>query len=322
MRRLAGLLAAAALVAAPTAAAPSSALRPLLLEHGTYGESFTFVADLDDGSYLQAGLSFTNLGPGSTKGICRAVVVAPDGKVWDAHAHFSRSEIAWRDGGDERLAVGPCAASVEEGGTGVEVKLDGGTVRLATPERPRRQGGPSDTKVGGRPYQSEVLLYRAPVTATLALPGAPARTVSGAAFLDHSRSAVAPKDLARRWIRFRALRGDRALLALGREGHDGKFGPSWSCGAAGCRADDGFALERRGAGRDTSFVVDVKGPAPFRIRSGRLLYRDAPLDQLGLLAALVRPFTGAPVTYVYRAEAEEPGGARVPGILEVELADE
>lgn len=321
MRGLAGLLAAAALAASPVAASASSALRPLLLERGTYGESFTFVADLDDGSYLQVGLSFTNLGPGSTKGICRAILVEQDGRVWDAHARFARSEISWRDGGDERLAVGTCAASLDEAGTAVEVRLDGGIVRLRTPERPRRQGGHSDAKVDGRPYQNEVLLYRAPVTATVARAGAPARTVDGAVFLDHSRSAVPPKDLARRWVRFRALRGEQPLLVLGREASDGRFGPSWSCRAGGCREDQGFAAGRHGAGRETTFVVDVKGEAPIRIRSLRLLYRDAPLDQLGILAPLVRPFTGAPVTYVYRAEAEEQD-RRIPGILEVELAGE
>lgn len=320
LRRLARLL-AAALAAVPAAASASAFLRPLLLDRGTYGESFTFVADLEDGTYLQAGLSFTNLGPGSTKGICRALVVAPDGQLWDAHERFSRAEIAWHDGGDERLTVGPCAAFVTEEGAGIEVKLEGGAVRLTTPARPRRQGGDSDVKVDGRPYQSEVLLYRVPVTVTLALPGG-ARTVAGGGFLDHGRSAVPTKDLFRRWVRFRALRADRPLLLLAREGQDGRFGPAWLCGEAGCRDEAGFAVERRGAGADSAFAIEVKGAAPLRIRSGRLLYRDAPLDHVGMLAPLVRPFTGAPVTYVYRATAQAEGGPPVEGILEVELAGE
>jgi hypothetical protein len=323
MSRLAAPLAALALaLGAPRPAAASAALRPLLLERGTYGESFTFVADLEDGTYVQAGLSFTNLGPGSTKGICRALVVTPDGGVWEAHERYARAEISWRNGGDERLVVGPCAAWVEEGGSGMEVKVGGGTVRLATPERPRRQGGESAIQVGGRPYQGEVLLYRAPVSLGLALPRAVARTVGGAGYLDHSRSAIAPKDLARRWIRFRALHGDRALLVLGREGHDGSFGPLWSCREAGCQHEESFAAERRGGGQDTSFAIEVRGEAPLRIRSGRLLYRDAPLEKLGILAPLLRPFTGSPVTYVYRATAEDGAGTQVGGILEVELSGE
>jgi hypothetical protein len=323
MSRLAAPLAALALAfGAPHPAAASTALRPLLLERGTYGESFTFVADLEDGTYVQAGLSFTNLGPGSTKGICRAVVVTPDGGMWEAHERYARSEISWRDGGDERLAVGPCAAWVDEGGSGMEVKLDGGTVHLATPEHPRRQGGEAAIQVGGRPYQGEVLLYRAPISLALALPRAMPRTIGGAGYLDHTRSAVATKDLARRWIRFRALRGDRALLVLGREGQDGSFGPLWACREAGCQHEESFSPERRGGGRETSFAIEVRGAAPLRIRSGRLLYRDAPVEQLGVLAPLLRPFTGSPVTYVYRAIADDGAGAPVEGILEVELAGE
>ena len=321
MRHLAALLAAVAL-GAPAAAAASATLRPLLLERGTYGESFTFVADLEDGTYVQAGLSFTNLGPGSTKGICRALVIAPGGALWQAHDRFSRSEISWRDGGDERLGVGPCAAWVDGSGTGVEVKLDGGTLRLTTAERPRRQAGESAVHVEGRPYQNEVLLYRAPVSLELTLPHTPTRTANGAGYLDHSRSAVAPKDLARRWVRFRALRSERPLLVLGREGHDGAFGPLWSCREAGCRREESFTADRRGGGRETSFAVEVRGEAPLRIRSGRLLYRDAPVEDLGLLAPLVRPFTGSPVTYVYRATAQDGAGAPVEGILEIELSGE
>ncbi|GEJ59202.1 hypothetical protein [Anaeromyxobacter diazotrophicus] len=321
MRRAAALAAALAL-AAPGVALASAALRPLLLERGTYGESFTFVADLEDGTYVQAGLSFTNLGPGSTKGICRALVVAPDGRLWRVQERFSRSEITWRDGGDERLAVGPCAAWVSEDGSGVEVKLDGGSVRLATPERPRRQGGEAALQVDGRPYRSEVLLFRAPLAATLARPGAAARQVAGALYLDHTRSAVPTKDLARRWVRFRALRGPRALLVLGREGHDGRFAPVWACGEEGCQDEEAFAAARRGEGQATSFVVEVRGEAPLTLRAGRLLYRDAPVEDLGLLGPLVRPFTGSPVTYVYRATAQQGAGAPMDGILEVELSGE
>jgi len=321
MRRLSVVLAALAIVA-PGAARASAALRPLLLERGTYGESFTFVADLADGTYVQAGLSFTNLGPGSTKGICRALVAAPDGRLWRIQERFARGEISWHDGGEERLMVGPCAAWVGEDGSGVEVKLEGGLVRLTTPERPRRQGGESAVKVGGRPYQSEVLLFRAPVSLALELPHAAPWTMSGAVYLDHTRSAIAPKDLAHRWIRFRALRGERPLLVLGREGHDGRFAPVWSCGEAGCQGEEAFAAARHGEGRATSFVVELKGRAPLTIRSGRLLYRDAPVEELGLLGPLVRPFTGSPVTYVYRAAAQEGGAAPVDGILEVELDGE
>ncbi|MFL5299725.1 MAG: hypothetical protein ACJ79R_05195, partial [Anaeromyxobacteraceae bacterium] len=61
---------------------------------------------------------------------------------------------------------------------------------------------------------------------------------------------------------------------------------------------------------------------PVDLRSGRLLYRDAPVEDLGLLGKLVRPFTGNPVTYVIRAQAQDGAGAPIEGILEVEFASE
>ncbi|HYS80782.1 MAG TPA: hypothetical protein VEM76_08735 [Anaeromyxobacteraceae bacterium] len=314
----------ALLLAAPGAARASTWLKPLLLKRGTYGESLTFVADLDDGGYLQLSIGMTNLGPGSTKGICRGLLVPAAGKPWKASARVGRDEIHWSSGEEERLSLAGCAATVGEAGTTVEVKLEGGTLRVAFAARPRREGQESTVSVEGGRYLSEVLLHRAPLTATVSLPGAAPRTVAGAGYLDHTRSTIAPKDLARRWIRFRGLRGERGLLLLGREGHDGRFGPLWSCTEPGsCRDLLSFRVERQGRGGATAFRVEVaSGEGPIELRSARLLYRDDPLEDLGVLGALIAPFTGAPVTYVYRATAQEGLGAPVDGILEVELSGE
>jgi hypothetical protein len=324
VRRRAAAALMALLLAAPGAPQASTWLKPLLLRRGTYGESFTFVADLDDGSYLQLSLGMTNLGPGSTKGICRALLVPATGARWKAATRVGRDEIRWSSGDEERLGIASCAAVVSEAGTAVEVKLEGGAVRLAFVDRPRREGQESAVAVQDGRYLSDVLLYRAPVIATVTLPGGAPRAVSGAGYLDHTRSTIAPKDLARRWVRFRGLRGERGLLLLGREGHDGRFAPLWSCSQpGGCRELASFRVERQGRGGATSFRVELaSGAAPIEIRSARLLYRDAPLDDLGFLGKLVAPFTGSPVTYVYRATAQDGAGGLVDGILEVELSGE
>ncbi|MFL5261668.1 MAG: hypothetical protein ACJ79L_04605 [Anaeromyxobacteraceae bacterium] len=322
---LAAALALAALAASPREARASAALKPLLLKHGTYGESFTFIADLEDGTYVQASLSFTNLGPGSTKGICRGLVVQPAGAPWKAATRVSKDAYSWRGGAEERLAIGPCSGWIDGSGTGVEVALEGGTIRLAFAERAAPRGArESMVAIGGDRYETEVLLSRVPVTATLALPGAPERRASGGGYLDHTRSTVAPKDLAARWVRFRALRGDRPLLLLGREGQDGRYAPLWACeGPARCRDLAAFRVERQGGTGAPAFRVAVSGARdPVDLRSGRLLYRDAPVEDLGILGKLVRPFTGNPVTYVFRGQAQDGAGAPIEGILEVEFASE
>jgi hypothetical protein len=325
--RLQRAVVAAALVAAlgaPAPAASSSALRPLWLKRSSYGESFTFIADLDDGTYVQLSLSFTNLGPGPTKGLCRALVVRAAGGAWKASTRVGRDSYSWRDAEEERLAIGPCAAWIDGAATGVEVPLEGGSVRLLFAARPgRRAGREAVVTAGAERYDTEVLLHHVPVSATIALPGDAERHLAGGGYLDHTRSTISPVSLAARWVRFRALRGERALLVLGRQSHDGRFTPLWACEGPACRDYAGFKVDRDGAGRAPAFRIQVAGAEdPLDIRSGRLLYRDAPVEDLGVLGKLVMPFTGNPVTYVYRARASEDRGAPVEGILAVEMASE
>jgi hypothetical protein len=319
---VAALLAA---LCAPAVASATTWLRPLFLKRSTYGESFTFIADLGDGSYVQLSMSVTNLGLGSTRGLCRALVIPPQAPPWNGSAHFGLAAVKWTDGAVERLSVGTCSAWVEAASSGAEVQLERGTVQLVFGERIQLIS-PKDSivSVGEGRYQTEVLLYRAPVSATLTLPGQPPRDISGAGYLDHTRNTVPPKDLASRWIRFRALRGENGLLLLGREGHDGHFAPLWACRGPGrCREYRSFRLKRDGPDKTPSFRVDVVGAEePILIRSGRLLYRDAPIENLGVAGKLVTPFTGSPVTYVYRATATDGANPPVDGILEVELSGE
>jgi len=314
-----------AALCAPVVASATTWLRPLFLKRSTYGESFTFIADLDDGSYVQISMSITNLGLGSTRGLCRALVIPPQGPPWNGSAHFGLAAVKWTDGQVERLTIGTCSAWVEGATSGAEVQLERGTVRLVFGERIQLYS-PKDSivSVGEGRYQTEVLLYRTPVSAALSLPGEPPRDHSGAGYLDHTRNTVPPRDLANRWIRFRALRGENSLLLLGRDGRDGRFAPLWACRGAGrCREYQSFRLKRDGPDKAPTFRVNVVGAEEaIQIRSDRLLYRDAPIERLGVAGKLVTPFTGSPVTYVYRATATEGANPPAEGILEVELSGE
>jgi hypothetical protein len=309
----------------PVLAGASGALRPLPTTRANYGESWTFIADLDDGTYVQLSLGFTNIGPGGVKGLCRALVIAPAGAVWRASTRVGKDGWSWTHAGGERLSIGPCAAWLEQGGTGVEIPLEGGAVRLTLGAQPTRRSSPDATVATGDDlYRTEILLFRAPVGGSITIPGAPARPVTGAGYLDHSRSTIRPKDLAERWVRFRALRGERGALLLGRRAHDGRFTPVWACEAPGrCRSYASFSMERGGEPKAPTFKIALPSEAePLRIESSRLLYRDAPIEDLGLIGKIVAPFFGSPVTYVYRASLSGHGPSRLDGILEVELSGE
>lgn len=291
-------------------------------EGGSYGESYTVIADLEGGGYVQVAFGLTNLGPGGLKGLCRALAVEPGQATLVAGARVGAG--AWRIG-EQGIEVGPCRARVEDGKTVVEAKLPELAVRLEFAAAGAPGAGPGATaEVGGEKYRTEVLLYRVPVTARVERTGGSPVVWRGVGYGDHTRSTVPPRALARRWIRFRSLRDERPLLVLVREGLDGALGPAQACGAGGACAElTRLAVER--APGEPRFTIRMEGREPaatLTLRSGPLLFRDAPVEALGLLRYLAGLFFGSPVTYVFRGTATDGTGAAVEGILEVELRDE
>ena len=313
-----------ALVAVPGIAEAGPLLRPARLPADTYGESYSFMADLADGTYVQVQLSLTNLGPGSDNGICRALVAPPSGKAWADDERVGSDDWGHEAGPDgaERLHIGPCSVRASRGETVVEARLDEGLVRL-TYAAPLRAEAPPDAviRVGGTKHRTELLLASARVVAELTVPDRPARKQSGAGYADHSRSDVPPKDLAVRWVRFRAVAGASKTLVLAREGADG-LRPVWRRVDGAYRSGGAFTLRQTGEGAGLAFEAAFRGDAgTFTLRSRRLLFRHAPIEELGLFGNVVRPFTGSPVTYTLRAVLGEEGKPDVPGILEVSLQE-
>ena len=325
MRRLPWLfgLVAAALVS-PESGRAAGLLEPSLLPADDYAETYTFVADLDDGAYVQVQLSVTNLGPGSGHGICRALWVPPTGRPFTAHARVDRSGLSHGAGPPgEWLRIGPCQA-VAGDALSVEATVGGRTVRLryarpAAPELP-----PSDViALGGREHRTQLLLAASAVEARLEKEGREPLSRRGGGYADHSVSLVEPKGLAKRWVRFRALREGSSTLLLAREAFAGDFAPLWRRTAGAYRSGGRFALERLGDRDRPTFTATFEGEAGrFAIRTRRLLFRHAPVEELGLVGKLVGPLVGAPVTYTFRATLSEEGRPDVPGIVEISLAED
>jgi hypothetical protein len=299
-------------------------LRPALLEQDEYAESFTFVADLDDGTYLQLQLAVTNLGPGSRTGLCRALVVRPGASAWTASTRVRESgwsHTATKEA--ERLQVGPCSVAAGPE-TEVRVELEGAELRLAFPAplAPRDPPAPTVT-VGEREHRTWLLLPFARASARLALPGQPPVALEGGGYADHSRSTVAAKQLARRWIRFRGLRGERRALLLARESQAGGFAPAWLwLEGREPRSFERFELTREEAGGAPRWAAALFGGVEGRILSGAQLYRHAPVEELGAIGRIVAPVVGSPVTWTSRATLQLPGEAPLAGILEVSLLED
>jgi len=310
------LLAAAA--ALPAGAEPI--LRPSELASDEYAETFTFVADLDDGTYVQLQLAVTNLGPGSGTGLCRALVKRPGAAAWTSHRRYARSEWGHAvSARGETLSVGPCSAHSGLQSS-VRVPLSGRAVELTFPEPLSERAAPVTIRTRDREYRSSILQAFTPVSARLDGfdAGGP---LAGGGYADHSRGNVAPADLARRWVRFRALRPPQRLLALGRQRTDGTWDPAWIWREGEpLRALDAIDLVRTPAAPAGWTAALSDGSATRVVSSGVRLHRHAPLEELGPLGILVGAFMDVPVTHTFRATLTEPG--TIHGILEVSAVGE
>jgi hypothetical protein len=317
------LLTLLAVLTLPLGAGAGAVLEPLPSANDNYGESFTFMADLDDGTFVSAQFSVTNLGPGSRHGICRATVLRPGRKAWTPQVKVDSDEWGY-DPATNTLRMGPCTLHGSSG-TFISVPLDNGLLSIALSETPVAQSPPgSEVVVGNARYRHEVLVPFSTAKVSLRLPGADGMLeLSGGGYGDHSHSTVAPAKLARNWVRFRAVRGGANVLLLAREGFDSGFGPAylWASGKEPLLLER-FELRRRqdGDSKTTGWDADLSGAGgAVTLRSTSLLLRSAPVQDLGLLGSLVKPVVGSPVTYIMRAVLARPGQPDVRGVMEVTL---
>ncbi|HYH98728.1 hypothetical protein [Hyalangium sp.] len=316
------LLTLLAVLTLPSLAGASAALEPLPSSNDNYGESFTFMVDLEDGTFVFTQFSITNLGPGSRHGICRATVVRPGQKTWAPQVKVDSDEWGY-DAATSTLKMGPCTLHAGSG-TFISLPLDNGLLNITFSDAPAPKSPPgSEVIVGNARYRHEVLLPFSAAKVSLRMPKSNALLeLSGKGYGDHSHSTVAPAKLARSWVRFRALRDTPNLLLLAREGFDGGFSPAYLWPAGGePQGLERFSLRRQeGDSKKAGWEADLNGAGgTLLLRSTSLLLRNAPVQDLGLLGSLVRPVVGSPVTYLMRAVLQRPGQPDVKGLMEVTL---
>jgi len=217
--------------------------------------------------------------------------------------------------------VGTCSAITGPAGTTVRAALSGRTVELEFPHAAAEPGAPAaEVALAGRLYRSWILQAPGPVAVRLDGFGATVG-LAGGGFADHSRSNVPYRKLARSWVRFRALRGDRPVVVLARQAPDGSWGPAWvRRGDTAPQPLTGVQVARPGGGG--GFKVALAGEHAGMITGGHTLYRFASLSELGLLGRMVAPFVGNSVTYTQRATFSPPGEPPIDGILEVSVFEE
>ncbi len=302
------------ILAMPAAALAAHPLELRLDSAESFSQSFTVIADLEDGTYVQIQLGISNLGFGDGKGVCRVLVVEPGQKPWTAAEKVDRDEWLFTTKPVPQLRIGTCTAW---SGRFLQINtlLDSGVVRLKLESRLsalRPTGSPLES--GDDFYDYEILAPFGRAEVELVLPGRKPRLLKGFGYADRSRGTMLPKKQARLWVRFRALATKDALLILGRfpSGGGKPIAWVWKQAEATPQILADFSAEPHGSNH---WIITSGG---MRIESRRLLYRYAPAEQYGFLGVMARLLVGNPITRTYRAELTMPGLEQpLSGILEI-----
>ena len=287
----------------------ASPIQPQLLAAETYAETFSTIADLDDGTYVQAQLAVSNLGPGDARGICRALLARVNTAPWAASETVSREGWAFHAAPQPTLQVGPCRIRDGDHTMQWDITLGERTILLTLQQKANPVVPPlHPIRVDDdATYASHILVAWADVSATLV--GADGRVEEhrGRGYADHARSTTLPGDVARGWVRFRGLKKGCARLLLGRRLPAAE--PSWQMYAMRERGQPTQAwrqvrVQVEGGERQVRVGIDT-GDCHLRIDGFGFLYRHAPLEELGFLGRIVGHVVGNVVTTTYRAILHE-----------------
>lgn len=312
------------------ASEPTTFMMPRVIKNSdTYAETFSLVVDLDDGGYVQGQWAISNLGPGTEYGICRLALHTAGHLTFDQSRKMSEGDWHYIAAPYPVLDLAPCSLAASPDGLSAILEVDDYRVTVAIAATaatgmppmaipPALPGYP--LRVGDGFYESEIIVPWANSTVTVSHLGQ-VQWLNGRAYLDHSRSTLLPKDLARSFVRFRGLQSKCPILLLTR------FAPETSLGAGYRWTPDGGMTTLQGI--SDKFTLGDNKALPqitlssaeqrFTIAARQVLLQSAPMASYGLLGSIIGRFAGNSVTTTYRAQLLQgsPCDGPVDGILEV-----
>ena len=319
---LGGTAQAQGLAPDPIDAALSPAIRhplePQPLSVRTYAESYTFIADAQ-GTYVQIQLAISNLGDKPGKGGCRLLVVG-EGEPWEDRRQVYRENWGFESAPHPTLRVGTCSVEALPGATKVVIPQDSGTLTIVYAASLTAIHPPfARIEVESTFLENEVLLPWSAVEVKLERHGFPPRVLKGQGFSDHARSTSLPTMIAEGWVRFRGLAPTGSVLIQGRLLPDegGVEGWVWHQGGEPQQLTRLLDYESK-----PGEVIRMQASKDvYKIHVGPQLFRNAPVERIGVMGHLVALIVGNPVTRTFRAKLNGPHGT-LSGILELNWADE
>ncbi len=269
-------------------------------------ERFVVTALTEDGTYAHVRLQIDNAGVGDARSECRAVVSPPKQESWRRTNRRGSGHWSYALDPFPLLRVGPCYL---RGGDALEVvaELDGVRVTItlqATPQSLRLRGNRVKmAEVDGGFYEKTLLVPWAPARLAVQFPNGKQIVRHGFGYSDHSRWTVLPYEIAKRWLRVRALDGERSLLIDARIPPQGgtATGWVWRQQAEGPAAITGVELQAFDTPQGKRWKAQVNSrDGTYRVTLGPELDRHAPVEEMGILGYALESLVGNPTTHTFR----------------------
>jgi len=336
-----------------TVSANEFSIKPRLLDDELYSETFTLFADLENGQYIYAQLGISNIGPGDQNGICRIMIFNPNEDTVNKSVVIDDSEWHYNHKPFPSLNVGLCKLSSSGHSLIFSGEIDDITANIhlnneiadnlntisdkeVDEKIPNHTVPVSKIEVGQSQYFSEILYPWSRASASSSLITHSATTtpgnhssnknepqlLSGYGYADHSISTLLPKDIASRWIRFRSINQSDSHLILIRYPDLTQKSNGWMWN----QETSVESITSVSFNTNSLPIINIEtsqnSDVNYAINAKHLIYRQAPLEEKGLLGKVLSQLIGNPVTYTYRASMTAQSGIEISGILEVSVANE
>ena len=298
-------------------------LQPHPLDSKRYFESTTAMTLLEDGTYVQALVAVSNIGLGNGEGACRVLLARPHGEPssWSKSVDAGKWLFAAKP--VPTLHMGPCQLSATASGLQLDAGLDGLQVSM-TLQRPAQPVTPPGLplKLVEGVYESQVLVPFAPAEVVLVQGDGAPQTLHGFGYAEHARSTALPKHMGAGALRFRGFAPGCSTLFYARFVDGALSGYVWREGETQPRALTGWQMNLPPVDAPANAVqvrAQDKAGQVWKVQARRRWFRNAPLEDYGVLGKMVGAWMGSVVNETFAADLDAGGTCtHVPGILEID----
>jgi len=289
-------------------------ISPSFIDDEFYSETFTLFSRSDNGEYIYAQIGISNIGPGDQNGFCRIMFYRPGKKTINKSILVEKSKWRYQDAPNPKLTVDACHLSLnKKNQLSFNGQIDNTTVLIHLDKKIEVSLIKRDyVKEEYASYLSEILVPWSQSSAKAKQLNGYTTMNQGFGYADHSISTFLPSNLASRWIRFRTLNQNKSHLLLARFPNESNKVQGWDW------RKDSEPTELISAQQTSATlpIISVETTAnKYAIKAEQLIYRQATLEEKGVLGMVLSKIIGNPVTYTYGASMQVENGERVSGVL-------